>query len=244
MNGKVVGYDTAAIQKMYGNYVKEWDGKDRHNPEVHTRLRDYAAFTAGAFPANTQFQGALYDRMMDCAVEFEESGFVAGFKYALSLLQDPTSPVRMEPTHNTSEAETTPQEAPQEPKAPETPPVTTENAKAVSDSEKPKPQGTHAGSITSREIAKMFEVTHGNVVRRIENMILPRLDAERKEFFRLDVEMTPRHRRYKVYRLNKAACELYLEEMKLHQQFINVVGGLVKMKELMKEVFPAEVSAS
>lgn len=246
MNGKVVGYDTAAIRKMYGEYVLACDGIDRHTDGVREKLGTYNVFLSGAFPMNSRIQNELYERMMDCAVEFEESGFVAGFgigfRCALGLLQGSTSPVREETTPNTSDAETTPQEDTRRPQEPETPPVNTDNAQAESDFWMPKGANT-LGSVTSRDIAKMFGVTHCSVVQRIER-ILPKLDAESKEFFRVGTYVSPRHRMYKMYLLNKAACDLYIKEINRYSQFINVTGGLAKMRQLMKEVFPAEGNVS
>ena len=246
MNGKVVGYDTAAIQKMYGEYVLACDGTDRHTDGVREKLGAYNAFAAGAFSMNSQIQGDLYERMMDCAVEFEESGFIAGFgigfRCALGLLQGSATPAREEINSTTSDAETTPQEATPELKAPETTPANTDTAKVESDSWKLKGTDTR-NCITSRDIAKLFGVTHCSVVQRIERIIL-RLDAESRGFFRAGTYVSPKNRMYKMYRLNKAACDLYIQEIDKYAQFMNITGGLAKMRELMKEVFPAEASAS
>ena len=89
----------------------------------------------------------------------------------------------------------------------------------------------------------MFGVTHCSVVQRIER-ILPRLDAESKGFFRVGTYVSPKNRMYKMYCLNKAACDLYIEEINKYGQFLNIAGGLGKMRGLMKEVFPAEASVS
>ena len=70
-------------------------------------------------------------------------------------------------------------------------------------------------------------------------MILPRLDEQSKRFFRMEVERTAQHRRYKVYYMNKAACDLYLAEIETHKKYVNIAGGIVKMRELMKTVFPS-----
>ena len=98
MANAVVGYDPAAIKKMFSDYVMSADGKNRHTMEANQELGLYSAFTAGAFRTDSRLQDALYERMMSCAVEFEESGFIAGFgigfRCALSLVQSPTSPVR------------------------------------------------------------------------------------------------------------------------------------------------------
>lgn len=232
MNGKVVGYDTAAIQKMYSEYVLACDGQDRHTEGVRKKLGAYNAFMAGAFPMNSRIQNDLYERMMECAVEFEESGFIAGFgigfRCALGLLQSSASPVRMETPLDTSQEET--------------PSPATDEAKAESDFWTPKGTDTR-GCITSRDIAELFGVTHCSVVQRIER-ILPRLDAESKGFFRVGTHLSPKNRMYKMYLLNKAACDLYIEEINKYSQFINIAGGLGKMQRLMKEVFPAEASVS
>lgn len=90
----------------------------------------------------------------------------------------------------------------------------------------------------------MFETTHSHVLSRIEGVIFPKLDKESKKFFRLDVELSRRGRRLKVYYLNKAACDLYMDVMDPYRKYVNIAGGLVKMRELMKVVFPVEDSGS
>ena len=269
MANAVVGYDPAAIKKMFSDYVVSADGKNRHTMEANQELGLYSAFTAGAFRTDSRLQDALYERMMNCAVEFEESGFIAGFgigfRCALSLVQSPTSPVRPdltiippvgemmlhEPLQNHKDAEPASADAGTETAAHEIPQKTGdgekesgskdgETATAAPDVMK----AVQIGSISSRDIAKMFDVTHRSIICRIENVIMPDLDEDRRAFFRLDVDVNRQHRKLKVYRLNKAACEIYLDEMEMHKKYINVAGGLIKMRELMKAVFPEKAAAS
>ena len=269
MSGAVVGYDVAAIQRMFRDYVGREDGKNRHTQEANYQIGLYSAFTAGAFQTNSRLQDDLYNRMMDCAVEFEESGFIAGFgigfRCALSLLYAPTSTARPDLTIIPPMGETMLHGPLQNPKDAEPVSVNTGNETAAHETaqkpaeveKKPELKGgematampdvmkaVQIGSISSRDIAKMFDVTHRSIICRIENVIMPELDEDRRAFFRLDVETNRQHRKFKVYRLNKAACEIYLDEMETYKKYINVSGGLVKMRELMKAVFPTKAAAS
>ena len=42
-----------------------------------------------------------------------------------------------------------------------------------------------------------------------------------------------------VYRLNRTACELYLEEISKYKKLVNIAGGCGAMQELVAKVFPA-----
>ena len=88
MEKKITDFDAATVQKLFCEYVDNLDSKPRHTGSAIREIGLFGAFVAGAFPMNSKLQDCLYDRMMSCAVEFEESGFVAGFMYAVSLMKD------------------------------------------------------------------------------------------------------------------------------------------------------------
>lgn len=85
--------DDTAIQEIFKEYVASTEGKPRHTTAANQEVGIFTAFCSGAFDQNIKLQNSLYERMMDCAVEFEESGFIAGFKLAMLLtsLSDHTS---------------------------------------------------------------------------------------------------------------------------------------------------------
>ena len=84
---KETGRD-AAIAELFCEYVKSMEDKPRHTTAAETEADMYDRFCVGAFPDNVKLQSELYDKMMNVAVEFEESGFIAGFKTAMKLLDN------------------------------------------------------------------------------------------------------------------------------------------------------------
>ena len=227
-----VGLNETAIRSMFRSYVEGTGGKPRHTKEAYLEAGKYSAFVTGAISGNGRLQEELYQRMMNCAVEYEESGFVAGVRFALRLPPEiQASLIAGNPTTHleTEAAFKQPTNGAQKGNS-ATPPKDTLNSGASA--------ANTGAAISSKQIAEMFETSNAKVVNRIEEMILPRLDAQSKRFFRMDVERTTQHRRYKVYYMNKAACDLYLEEIESHKKYVNIAGGIVKMRELMKTVFP------
>ena len=254
----MVGYNVGAIQKMFHDYVEETGGKPRHTQEANYEVSLYRQFIEGAFPSNSTIQDGLFDRMMSCAVEFEESGFIAGFRegfqYAFQFFRMPESPIRLVtipglPKGETSKTETPPEtgsQAAARKTGKEAPPAkapATESGSAKDDDcpdYMKEAMARNPHSISTKDIANMFEVTHASVVKRIETLILPKLDDQSRKFFHLNVEITPQNRRYRVYYLNKAACDIYMRQMDTSQKFINIASGLVKMREMVKKVFPVD----
>lgn len=204
--------DDASIQKMFGRYVEGFGGKPRHSRAATLEVGNFDAFLDGACQGNVKLHNALFDRMMGCAVEFEESGFVAGVRYALQFL---TSSVQTAPSQATSYT----------PVAGESPHRATQDSQAQS------------WSITTKQMAEMFETSNGKIVKRIEDKIFPFLDAQSRGCFTKEVGYTPQHRKQTYYRLNRAACEIYMKAMEPHKKYVNIAGGLAKMEELMQTVF-------
>lgn len=217
--------DNAAIARLFCDYVTKMEDKPRHTVKADLEVGIFDQFCAGAFPHNTRLQNGLYDKMMNVAVEYEESGFVAGFRYAVALLsgQEQTlSEAEQIPTH---EAEQTVQEA-------------------VKGSQNELQMIDSIGNdcITTKQIAEMFETTNFKVVSRIEQQILPYLDQESKKFFCKVEGVNVQHKPVTFYKLNRAACQLYLKEMEpKRKKFINIAGGYAKLQELMETVFPSDI---
>ena len=222
--------NTEAIRKMFRDYVENADGKPRHSQEARYQAGMFSSFLDGAIPYNMKLRDAIYARMMDCAVEYEQSGFIAGVRFVLNRFEDITEALRIGnyPIQSEAEAERqadTAQKGRQNPETADDTPADTEEEQVNA-------------CISSKQIAEIFESTNAKVVRRIEERIMPNLDAQSQQYFRMDVKYTPQNRRYKIYYLNKTACDLYMAEMEPHKKFISIAGGLVKMRELMKKVFP------
>lgn len=78
MNDKV-------IAQMFSDYVNRMADQERHTEAACVEVDNFDVFLTGAFPDNSKLQNALYERMLNVAVEFEESGFIAGFKTAMQI---------------------------------------------------------------------------------------------------------------------------------------------------------------
>ena len=95
--------------------------------------------------------------------------------------------------------------------------------------------------ITTKQIAEMFETTNFKVVKRIESQIFPYLDEESKKYFQKVDGVNVQHKPVTFYKMNKAACKIYLKAVETKKKnFINIAGGYAKLQELMEKVFPAE----
>jgi len=231
MTKQTAGYDVTAIQKMFRDYVDGLNCAPRHTQEAIREVGLFSTFVAGMFPMNVKAQNCLYDHMMSCAVEFEESGFIAGFLYALSRLQAPTSEAGEDPTSNTAKDEKTP------------PGPIQVNREQIRGHSQPNTQDKSA-YITSRQIAEMFETPNSKVTKRIECDILPNLDEQSRKNFEHDVFINVQKRRFVYYRLNRVACEIYIKAMEPYKKYVSITAGMAKMRAMMKSMFPAESAAS
>lgn len=212
MTANVTAVGDASVQKMFSRYVDGFGGKPRHSKAAMMEVGNFDAFLDGACQGNLKLHNALFDRMMGCAVEFEESGFIAGVRYALQLVNSPVQDYPTQATTYTQDAGESLHRATQNPQA-------------------------QTWSITTKQMAEMFETSNGKIVKRIEDKIFPFLDAQSRGCFTKEIGYTPQHRKQTYYRLNRAACEIYMKAMEPHRKYVNIAGGLAKMEELMQTVF-------
>lgn len=73
------------ITRLFCDYVTRTESRPRHTAEAEREVDVFDQFCADAFPHDIKLHIELLDRMMNVAVEFEESGFIAGFKTAMRL---------------------------------------------------------------------------------------------------------------------------------------------------------------
>lgn len=98
--------------------------------------------------------------------------------------------------------------------------------------------------ITSKQIAEMFESTNAKVVRRIDRMIVPMIDSDSRNGFEKYNGVNVQNKPITFYRLNRAACEMYLNLMEpKRKRYVAIAGGCSKLEDLMRKVFSAEKSA-
>ena len=226
------------IAQMFSDYVARMQDKERHTRAACKEADAFDTCCASEFPNNVRLQNLMYNRMMDVAVEFEESGFIAGFKTAAALL------FGQEQDFDQSTQISTPKRKQRQ-------------HKAVNDSQKenmaedpaikfkkdPSQRATFAEDsdyINTVQIAKMFSTSNAKVVNRIEQNIIPYYSEDiGKHFLKVD-GYNIQHKKVVFYKLDATGCMLYMKAMETSKKFVNVAGGCAKMQELMEKMFPAE----
>lgn len=217
--------DEASIIRMFTNYVEGFDSRPRHSKAADIEVGAFDSYVSGACPGNLKLQDGLCRRMMNVAVEYEQCGFVAGVRYAFQLIRNQAGDAAEAMPGNAAPGEAAGRAVP------------------GNDAAEWREPEAASWSITSKQIAEMFETSHYKVVLRIETRILPELDAQSRLNFRKEVGQTPQRKKYVYYRLNRAACDAYMKEMDLYKKYVKVAGGLAKMGELVQAVFPKEKQA-
>lgn len=74
-----------AIADFFHNYVTSMEDKPRHTEKANIEVDVFDEFCTEVFSGNMPMQIQMFDKMMNVAVEFEESGFIAGFKTAMQM---------------------------------------------------------------------------------------------------------------------------------------------------------------
>lgn len=232
-------YSDTEIAQMFSDYVTRMEDMERHTGAAVKEADAFDTYCESEFPRNVRAQNNLYERMMNTAVEYEEGGFISGFKTAMALLSgqeellpSPTQisksavensqPVAVNASQNGNKAKDTPEGFRKNP-----PP----EANFIEDND----------HITSVQISEMFGTSNLKVVRRIEKQILPYYDDNVKSHFIRVEGYNIQHKKCTFYRLDSTACLLYMKEMEPKKsKFVNIAGGYAKMQELMEKMFPAE----
>ena len=110
-------FDEKAIRGLFKQYVGSFEDGERHTKQAVMEAETFDSFLTGAIPSNMKLQIAMYEKAMNVAVEFEEDGFAAGFKYAMNLLLSQEQEFIADTQIPTTEAETRRHEAVNAPKA-------------------------------------------------------------------------------------------------------------------------------
>ena len=71
------------IAQMFHDYVERMEDKERHTQAACKEVDEFDACCSSEFSNDVRVQNLLYEKMMNVAVEFEESGFLAGFQVAM-----------------------------------------------------------------------------------------------------------------------------------------------------------------
>lgn len=147
-------YSDQAISRMFCDYVDSTNCKERHTAAA---VRDYdvfADYVENETRSSNTVQNALLEKAMDFAVEYEESGFIAGFRWAVMMF-----------LHGAPEP---PAEAPERASEPPTRKLQPEPAKPAPASSAPLLRDVEddrcvdkpvAGCITTKQIAELFSTS-------------------------------------------------------------------------------------
>lgn len=74
-----------AIRQMFSQYVESYEDMERHSDEAVRCAEVFDDFCSRHIAGDMLTKIEAYTKMTDVAVEFEEGGFVAGFKIAMNL---------------------------------------------------------------------------------------------------------------------------------------------------------------
>lgn len=221
--------DKAIVRRLYCDYLSNIGDKARHTAEAKQEADEFEAYCLGAFGDSLKLRKGLYDRMMRCATEFEESGFIAGFSYAYQLVYQAigSDPLNLRLDEKVPAPGTSAQKA----KLGFSRPA---NAQPCT----PAVQKDIVGpTISSRQIAELFCTTNWKVCNRIETKVVPRLgESSTPRFVKID-DKNSKGKPVYYYKLNKAACEKYIESIAPYKDRVNILYGISKMNEMMDSVF-------
>lgn len=217
-------FNDKAIQQLFFQYVESCQDKERHSAEAVRCAEVFDDFCSRHIEGDMLKKIEAYTKMTDVAVEFEEGGFIAGFKMAMNLLLAQEPNLSDDTQNTTYEAGESQHEA-----------VNASNDASDDDARMDN------CFITSVQIAELFGQVHSKVMHRIEDRIMPFLDETSKAMFKKEIGKNRQNKDLPFYKLNQAACMMYLEIMESKKtQFINIAGGYAKLQELMQSTFRTE----
>ncbi len=232
-------YSTMEIAQMFSDYVTRMEDRPRHTKAADKEIDAFDTYCASEFPRNMRVQNELYGRMMNAAVEFEESGFIAGFKTAMALVSGDEGFL---PGVSDEKAGEKPEKAKEL--------VLTEKANKYTNKKKTteheavkEPQcalGTECDKyIDTTQIAKMFERTNWKTCRTINNSIIPFLTEDEKKDFILDTKRSRFKKEQTVYKLTLNGCKKFIEVCSGAQfkMYSNFAEGIELLKQEMEKTW-------
>lgn len=209
------------IAQMFSDYVTRMEERPRHTKAAIKEAEAFDTFCESEFPRNIRIQTQLFDRMMNTAVEYEESGFIAGFKTAMALLSGQKELLPASSNISLSEPQKAQHEA-----------VTNSQCynKCLEKSEK---------YIDTTQIAKMFGRTNWKTCRTINNSILPFLTDEEKKDFVMDTIRDRYKKEQVIYKLTLQGCKKFLElcESPKFNVYASFSKGAALLKQEMEKVW-------
>ena len=88
---KLVNYRLSLSDEQLEQYFKDdvdrFQCKERHTKVACDEVEAYDSMVSNIFPNDIKVQSKLYDKMMDVSVEYEVSGFMAGYRMCLEHIK-------------------------------------------------------------------------------------------------------------------------------------------------------------
>lgn len=75
------------LSQYFKDYVDSTQCKERHTDIACDEVEAYDSMVSRMFLNDINVQNRLYDKMMDVSVEYEVSGFLAGYRMCLEHLK-------------------------------------------------------------------------------------------------------------------------------------------------------------
>lgn len=196
----------------FREYVEGFQCKERHTQSACDEELAYDNLVAYFFPNELKPQVRLYNKMMDVAVEYEESGFMAGYRLCLKHLQEQAGSFEDSTTN---------------------PPPGEEQGQEQADTG----SVDALDFISSKQIADMFGTPNWKIVHRIDEYILPNVPEEEKAGYIKRTEKNSQNKKTTLYYLGYDACKNYIDYMMNSKKFHNVEVGIAKLIVEMKNRF-------
>ena len=221
MAGKKICFSDTELAQMFSDYVNRMQGEERHTAAACKEVDDFDTCCQSEFPNNVRLQGLMWDKMMNAAVEYEESGFIAGFKTAAALifgqeeyLPEPTNISTPKPESRLPEAE------------------------QKSHCNNDDTQGTDK-YVDTKQLAKMFGRTNFKMGRTISKTVLPYLPDDERGCIVAVREKERNQKEQVIFRLNLNGCKRFLEVCKdrQHRQLANFIVGAELLKQEMEKIW-------
>lgn len=234
-------YSETEIAQMFSDYVARMEDKPRHTWAAVREAEEFDLYCESEFPRNVRVQNCLFERMMNVAVEYEESGFIAGFKTAMALLTNddrllpvPAEMKRQECSGKGQEQDFLPGTNNSTLEAEKRHPAAVTNAQC-----NPLCPDENEKYIDTTQIAKMFGRTNWKTCRTISKSIIPFLTDEEKKDFIVAKKRDLHKKEQDIYKLTLRGCKKFLElcESPQFSLYANFSEGAELLKQEMERTW-------
>lgn len=232
------------IAQIFSDYVGRMEDWERHTKAACKEVDSFDVCCSSEFPDNVRVQNVMYEKMMNVAIEFEESGFIAGFKTAMALMTGDDGllpmPAGIENREEAGKAQKQVLPAPPYNSSPKE--ETIPHAAVTKPQCENHCQNDPEKYIDTTQIAKILGRTNWKTVRTINNSLIPFLSDEEKRDF---IQGTKRDRHKKeqiIYKLTLEGCRKFIEmcESEQFRMYANFVKGAEILRQEVEKVWCSE----